>query len=210
MPTQSPQATDNFPGGSLSPNYTVMRTSAGGAYGFTVAGNQATGENLLADCFANRNSESYTTDQYVKFKIEVVSAGNQYVQPIVQAKGARTDATNTLDFYSVWCDGASDGEAWKKIQGLETDKQAFTSGLPTNGDIICIEVVGDVLTFYKNGVALSPTVNMGSNLIGGTPGIGTSGNAVLSNAEFGNMTSGVVSTGIYHMSQGCWIDDELA
>lgn len=193
MATRSIVATDNFPGVALGTQYDVMRVTSGTSYGLSVAANIATVQQP-ADCQCCLNTGSYNDDQYCKVRIvAVVGGGSSYIQPMVQARGSRTDAGgNHLYFYSFWTDGSADGQAWKYVNGTESDVgSAVTSGLPGAGDDMWIELVGDVMTIYKNTTVVA-TRTMGSSLTTGRPGPGgNTSTATMSTAEYGNMiTSG--------------------
>lgn len=174
-------ATDNFPGIALSGNYTVAEG------GFAVAANVCTGTNTV-DSYAFRNSETYSPDQYSKSNISVIlQSSNNYVEQIVRWSGAFGVGAGQSGYlvYTDGANGAGNTAISKWVNDVQTDLQSLSPSF-VNGSDILIEVIGNNLFVYKNGVRFGSNQTDNSNATG-KPGIGAYTGGAFNTAEFGNV-----------------------
>jgi len=149
------------------------------------------------DCPAIWTADTFLADQYAQFTVESspAGAGQDYANLILRAPNA--SSSTFPDCYVFYTDGVSDTEIGMLSGGSETLLASSSSVTYTPGDVFKFEVIGSVLTAYKNGTSIlsasdatytsgypgfdlwttSNNVRIGSfmadNASGGSPGVHT-------------------------------------
>lgn len=172
-------ASDNFPGSSLSANWTVANGS------FTIASNTYTGNGGSGSSanVAFWSASSAPNNQFSQAKFVVVgTVGNAGVIVRAQATGSQG--------YFMHCNGSNPCRIYRVANGptytqIGTD---CSGGFPVAGDIIKIDIQGTTITGYKNGILLTGCTGTDATYATGKPGIWGQGNS-------GSVTMGTWSAG---------------
>jgi hypothetical protein len=142
---------------------------------------KASAGNPANDEFAYDDSNTYPADQWAEITVGGgLSVGNNYAEALVRASGSG----GTFQGYSFNTDGGSGAlhtviTKWSAGAGADITNFATTF---TTGDKLRVEIVGNTLTCYKNGVNLGSFTDSTSPISSGAPGCGVynaSGNTVL-------------------------------
>ena len=138
------------------------------------------------DVIAYDGVNVYSPDQYGQITIAGgLSSGVQFAEVFVRCSGV----TGTFKGYQFLTDGvtgAAHTELWSYSGGSGTLLRNFATTF-TTGDVMRIEVVGTIITCYKNGASLGTQASSVATV--GAPGIGvfnSATNAVLLDSFVGD------------------------
>jgi len=169
-------STENFSGtsGALpNPPWTQQRTSA------TVRRNGSglgIGSANPNDLHAFYNGATFNSDQYSQVRIAGGLASNkQYAIVLVRASGVGDALEKNYAFATDGGSGATHTDLSRNINGTQTILRNFATTFAA-GDVMKIDVVGTLVTCYKNGVSLGTYTD--ASLASGSPGVGMYGSSV--------------------------------
>jgi hypothetical protein len=121
----------------------------------------------------------YLPDQYAQTTLVANQAGS-YAGVAVRISGNGTAAQYSIPTanasYYTWVIGNSSSYVLQKITSATSGSQTSTnlwtgSGTVSNGDTVRLEIQGNTLTCYRNGVVVTTYTDASSPLVGGHPGI---------------------------------------
>jgi hypothetical protein len=131
-------------------------------------------------CFAHYSGGAFANDQYAFCTYLADACG-----PIVRASG-----TNNCYFLDCNDSGGSTSYLWKRIAGSLTLLQNLSTTF-TNGDIARIEITGNTIKAFKNGVQIGTDQASGGELTTGSAGVMClAATASLDNWEGGDLGGG--------------------
>ena len=170
-----PTATDNFPGTSLSGNWTV------GSGAFAVNANAVSTNNNLVVSSAWWNASSFTNDQYAQ--ATVLSLAGDGGGPAVRLSGT----SGYMAYFNV---------SGLYLIDVVTTSILATYAAPTVGQVVGISAVGTTITAYVNGVAVghvtSSTYASGAAGLAGYDSVGYT--STYGSWSAGNGAMGIITT----------------
>ena len=181
--------TESFTGSlaALSGSWTQQRTAG------TVNRNGAgvgVGSVNAKDLHAFWNAATFNSDQYSQFRIAGgLTSYTQYAIVLVRASGVGDAADNNYAFATDGSSGLGHTDLSKNIKGVQTIFRNFATTFAA-GDVMKIDIVGTLITCYKNGVALGTYTD--ASLSSGSPGIGMYGSTVTIDDWEGNSLGAVI------------------
>ena len=141
------------------------------------------------DLHAFWNAATFNNDQYSQLRIAGgLTSYTQYAIVLVRASGAGDAADNNYAFATDGSSGAGHTDLSKNINGTQTILRNFATTFAA-GDVMKIDIVGTLITCYKNGVALGTYTD--ASLASGSPGIGMYGSTVTIDDWEGNSLGAV-------------------
>lgn len=147
-----------------------------------------------------RAAGSYTNDQYATWELDDITTGfaTDWMYLVLQASA---DTSANADYYAARVNNATGSKTTELIKvtnGSLASLASTTSAAWVDGDIMLAEIVGGVLTVYRNGASVLTYDDSASPFTGGKPGFGllpTAGATVyVGPVEMGDVTSGGSST----------------
>jgi uncharacterized protein YjdB len=145
---------------------TVRRTGSG----------TAIGSSSPNDIHAFWNASTFSSDQYSQIRIAGgLGRWAQYAIVTVRASGSGDAADNNYAFATDGSSGATHTDLSKNINGKQTILRNFETTFAA-GDVMKIDIVGTLITCYKNGVVLGTFTD--GTLSSGSPGVGMFGSSV--------------------------------
>ena len=128
------------------------------------------------DLHAFWNAATFSNDQYSQVKIAGgLASHSQYAIVLVRASGVGDAAGKNYAFATDGGSGATHTDLSKNINGTQTILRNFATTFAT-GDVMKIDVVGTLITCYKNGASIGTYSD--ASLASGSPGVGMYGSTV--------------------------------
>lgn len=182
------KATDSFARGNENP------LSDGGAWSAIPSqGNLQLASNLVEGSATGSCAMAFTTggvgnDQYSSITLQTLASGSS-VFPIVRA------ATGANTFYDAVIPGPTGSRVTtvsinKIVAGTPTTLLANQAMTPNVGDVITLQVVGNVITLFQNGFVIGQTTDNANSITSGFPGIGTNAATSVANAQISAWAGG--------------------
>ena len=162
------------PRGTLAnPPWTQQRTA--GTVGRNGSG-LGKGSPSPNDLHAFWNATTFSNDQYSQVKIAGGLASHfQHAIVLVRASGVGDAVEKNYAFATDGRSGATHTDLSKNINGRQTILRNFATTLAA-GDVMKIDVVGTLITCYKNGASIGTYSD--ASLASGSPGVGMYGSTV--------------------------------
>jgi len=164
-------ASDNFAGtGPLSGNWTQQDILSGGDTVSRNSGKAQPDTQGNVDCVAYWTANLFTPNQYSQAIVSGLSADHDFSGVVVRASGVGNGNANC---YTLTTDGTADGTTdhtsfAKFINSVGTPFFGLSTAF-SNGDLICLAIIGSTLYAYKNGVFIASAVD--TDIATGSPGI---------------------------------------
>lgn len=187
------QISDNFPGASLSANWTTI------AGGFTVASGQVSGTNA-AENTAAYSGTALANDQWAQVIVAVAGSST----PFMGAAARCSSVANTHYEFSVGTGGSELGNWFlvSVVSNGRTTLQSGNLGTVNVGDAISLECVGTQITGKYNGTIIANVSD--SSIASGFAGMTefTNDGQALQNFTAGIFGSGGVANSLMMMGAG--------
>src|SRR4051812_44375737 len=172
-------ATENFAGGAAALSGSWAQRTVSGAATVNRDGSGLGTQSAIDasfDKFAVWTADAFAADQYAQVVVKAVASTAAYAEAMVRSAGN----AGTFSGYTFYTDGVNGAG--------HTELAVFSAGTPTvlcnfspaaafaTGDVLKMQVVGNVITCYKNGVVLVPSTGgtsvTNSTLASGSAGLG--------------------------------------
>lgn len=174
--------------GSLGSNWTTVTSMDP----LAVAGNECIGTNSGSHNVAYWSANSFDDDQFSEMTVgaAAVGPGTTYWGPVVRAQvGAQS-------FYVMYVNNSAVGVTiyrWQAGSATQIDGGGVAPTVATPGDVLRLEIVGNALTAYVNGVARATATD--STFASGYPGINIFRDGTADNWTGGPTVTAVVAQG---------------
>lgn len=129
-------------------------------------------DDAAGDVLAFWNADTFGADQYSQIQINslVVGGGGCSANASVRASGSGDAAWNAYDWYTNLVSGAGNTELAKVVSGTATVLRNYATTFVAT-DTVRLQVVGQVLTAFKNGISIGTQSD--AALSSGAAGCGT-------------------------------------
>jgi hypothetical protein len=119
-------------------------------------------------------ANAFNNDQYAQIVVRAVANGAAYAEVMLRSAG-NAGTFSGYTFYTDGVNGAGHTELAVFSAGTPTVLCNFSPAAPfANGDVLRAEIVGNVITCYKNGVVLVPSTG-GTSVTNATLASGSAG-----------------------------------